>query len=155
MQYINAWCCSVYNQTIKNQLKKISQQSTPAGPNLPAQPADLPISLLGIMDGIHPNLDPQPRPTPQVDYEVDGLLYRQTHGQDMRRLLKMVCEAILNPCECKGAMDTILIQTFLQVYIDWDVENNIMQNVSRVEQINMQRTGTDSPAPHLGVTAVL
>jgi len=57
-----------------------------------------------------------------VDYEVDGLLYRQTHGQDMRQLLKMVCEAILNPYECTGAMDTILIQTFLQVYINWDVD---------------------------------
>jgi hypothetical protein len=120
---INTWCCSVYNWNLRNQSKNINQQSTQAGPIPPGQAADLPIRSLCITDGIHPNQVPKPRPTPQADCEVGGLPDRQMHRQDMRRLLKMVCEVILNPCECKGTTDTILIQIFpLQVYIDWDVE---------------------------------
>jgi len=77
-------------------------------------------------------------------------------GKNMRRLVKVVHKAILNPCEYGNTADSCMPELrYLIQCMSLGILNNIIWNASKVGQRNAKRTCTNSPAPHLGVTPSL
>lgn len=65
-------------------------------------------------------------------------------GQDVRRLVKLVCQAILNPSESISIFEQIL--AYVLVYIPWDVEEYYLECIKGKQDPSRMRF----PNPHFG-----
>ena len=68
----------------------------------------------------------------------------RSFGKDIRRLVKLVCKAFLNPSELAFASDSIL--AYVAVYIPWDVEEYYLEHVKEKKDRNRVKY----PNPHFG-----
>ena len=78
-----------------------------------------------ISDATHNGPETRPELTSCEAARSNNTPERQIFGKDMRRLVKVVNAAILNPCESVAVINTALqgsLQMVDSVYVPWDVE---------------------------------
>jgi hypothetical protein len=59
----------------------------------------------------------------------DGISAERTFGKDMRRLLKLVCRAFLNPSELQQLKQPCSILRNSAEYLSWDIEEYYFEHV--------------------------
>jgi hypothetical protein len=92
-------------------------------------------------------LDPNAVPLAVLSDSQPSAVYasdERRFGQDVRRLVKLVCQAILNPSELMEIFEHIL--AYVLVYIPWDVEEYYLQCIKGKQDPSRMRF----PNPRFG-----
>lgn len=149
---INIWSGSLSNVTCSNPSANIPQLSTPANQTLSGHPTYPQISSLHISESNPRNSETRAESPPHVASRFDNPLESRIFGRDMRRLVKVVHAAILNPGESMETISTIFysfIQISDTVYVPWDVQEYYVECVkARAEK--REKNKFRFPAPSFG-----
>jgi hypothetical protein len=107
-KYIDIASRSLSNLIHRDESTNIRHLSTSNNQITIGNPAIVQISSLQISDSIHNGPETRPEPTPCEDARSNSPPERRIFGKDMRRLVKVVNAAILNPCESMAVISTVL-----------------------------------------------
>jgi hypothetical protein len=124
-KYIDIASRSVSNPVHRNESTNIHHLSTSNNQIPMGNPSIPQISSLRISDSTHNGPPTRPELTPCEAARSNNTPERRIFGKDMRRLVKVVNAAILNPRESVAVINTALqgsLQMVDSVYVPWDVE---------------------------------
>ena len=103
-KYCGFWCAP--NRNSRNNSENV-RPDTPANQTSSGIPE---IGVLHLSETIPTASEIHPGPIPQVNYQSDNPSEGRVFGKNMRRLLKIVHRAILNPCELQEHWVYVLIE---------------------------------------------
>src|ERR1700691_4100362 len=104
---VNILSGSLSNMTCSNPSENIPQLSTPANQTLSGHPTYPQISSLHISESNPRDLETRAESPPHVASQFDNPSESRIFGRNMRRLVKVVHAAILNPGESMETISTI------------------------------------------------
>jgi hypothetical protein len=129
---------------------------TPADQMPPGLTEEPKIGSLRLSESLPIDVETHSGPTPKINSKSDDISELRMFGKNMRRLVKIVHQAIMNPCEYNSPRESYKPKLMYQMQCMFlGMLNNTIWNVSKVGQRNVKRTCINSPVHHLGVTTSL
>ena len=155
MSNLNIVLCQLPNPVCRNESENI-HPIIPADQMPPGLTEELQIGSLRLSESLPIDAKTYSGPTQDINCKSDNISQAWIFGKNMRRLVKLVHDAIMNPCEyssprisSKPKLMYLMQCMFLGTW------NNTIWNASKVEQLNVKGTCINSPVRHLGVVASL
>jgi len=108
------------------------------------------ITSLSIADSIPAQTRMQQEPSPNHNSLSDGPLERRIFGRNVRRLLKIVHLALINPSESIGIIKYYPRTNHnIEVYVPWDVEEYYMECIKAPAEQH-EKNKSRFPCPSFG-----